>query len=226
MNIDRGTFLILVSTLAAGGAGGYVVAEKRVFPSLDRWVGRPPEPVATPEPKPVIDAGPTTPPPPPPPPVPAGPVCDDSVGTPGDCPPPGYPTIEGGCGSFAATRCAEYKQGLKPRVAQLAVECLAKLTPHERCDHSRVTLCGHLALMNACPDPDPAGDAGPSPVATACQGIRDACGASPVSPSSVECRQLLSGMSEAGRDRTKACMKGHCFDRGLVGCEALANVPK
>ena len=239
MNIDRGSFLILVSTLAIGGASGYVVAEKRLFPALDRWRGRPPEPSPEP-PRPIVvaDAAPpaaTAPPPPPP----AAPACDDSVGVAEACPPPGYPTIEGGCGSFANTRCGELKQGMKPKVAQTAVACLNKLTPQERCDATRVTLCGHLAFMNACPEREAEIDAGASTnanasagagaaagahsVASTCQAIITACGTSSIAPALSECKQLLSGMTEAGRERTQSCMKKHCFDRGLIGCEAVVN---
>ena len=229
MNIDRGSFLILVSTLAIGGAGGYVVAEKRLLPAVDKWRGRPPEtPVPEPHPIPVADAAPPVAAPPiatPPPPPPAAPTCDDSAGTVSECPPPGYPTIEGGCGSFANVRCGELKQAMKPKVAAAAVTCLNKLTPHERCDATRVTLCGHLAFMNACPEADPSpADVGSAPigrVTAACRAIIDGCGASPVAPSMAECRQLLSGMTETGRERTQACMKTHCFDRGLVGCEGI-----
>jgi hypothetical protein len=53
------------------------------------------------------------------------------------------------------------------------------------------------------------------------QAIVDGCGTSPVAPSITECRQLLSGMTETGRERARACMKAHCFDRGLVGCEGV-----
>lgn len=234
---------MLVSTLAVGAAGGYVVAERRVFPALDKFVGRAPEPVPEPaRPAPVADAAPpvTAAPPPAPPPPPA-PTCDDSVATVGECPPPGYPTIEGGCGSFANQRCGELKQAMKPKVASAAVACLAKLTPQERCDPARVYLCGHLAFMNACPETEPvtqAGDAGlAAPMGTApahadaggasssvtatCQAIIDGCGASPIAPSMAECRQLLSGMTATGRERTRTCMKKHCFDRGLVGCEGV-----
>jgi hypothetical protein len=228
MNIDRGSFLILVSTLAVGGATGYVVAEKRMLPALDKWIGRPPEnpPPEPPRPMPVADAAPAVTAPPPPPP-PAAPACDDTQGTVGECPPPGFPTIEGGCGSFANVRCGELKQGMKPKVAAVAVACLNKLTPHERCDPARVSLCGHLAFMNACPERDEgSAEAGVAlrPVAATCQAIIDGCAASPIIPSMVECKQLLSGMTEAGRERTRACMKTHCFDRGLVGCEAVVNV--
>ena len=154
MNIDRGSFLMLVTTLAAGGAVGYVAAEKRVFPVVDTWVGRTPEPVPeSPRVVPSASAPAIISAPPPPPPPPAAPTCDDSVAAPvGECPGPGLPTVEGGCGSFASVRCGELKQALKPRVAAAAVECIAKLTGQERCDAARVHLCGHLALMNACPD--------------------------------------------------------------------------
>lgn len=248
MNIDRNSFLILVSTLAAGGAGGYVAAEKRVFPVVDTWVGRTPEAVAEPRAMPSTSAAPivivSAAPPVASVAVPAGPVCDDGAGTVGDCPPQGLPTIEGGCGSFASIRCGELKTAMKPKVAAAAVECITKLTPQERCDAARVHLCGHLALMNACPDTLPGASAanaagsGPamasadagmvvasdpsSRVGQICREIVQTCGASPVAPSLTECRQLLSGMNEAGRERTRACMKTHCFDRGLVGCEAAA----
>ncbi len=53
-----------------------------------------------------------------------------------------------------------------------------------------------------------------------CHAIIEQCGASPIAPSTTECRQIMSGMTETGRDWTMACMKKHCFDRGLVGCEA------
>lgn len=257
MNIDRGTFLLLVGTLAVGGASGYLAAEKRIFPSIDKWRGRPPEVVVVPVAEPtrtavaVEDAAPpvSASPPPTAPAVaaPAAPACDDSVATVGACPPPGLPTDEGGCGSFANLRCAELKQAMKPKVAAAAVTCLNGLKPSERCDPARVYLCGHLALMNACPEGDPAhsvgahdagaGAAGTGAVAAPggktdggalasnvgdlCQTIIAGCGASPVAPSMTECRQLLSGMTEVGRERTRTCMKAHCFDRGLVGCEGV-----
>ena len=232
MNVDRGSFLMLVTTLAAGGAVGYVASEKRVIPAADKWIGRTPEPGtepahAPPPPPPPVSIAP----PPPPPPPPAGPVCDDSVAATaiGDCPGPGLPSVEGGCGSFASLRCGDLKTALKPKVAAAAVSCIAKLNGQERCDANRVQLCGHLSLMNACPDvahlPD-GGVAESTPVTKLCQGIIDACGASPIAPSMNECRQLLSGMTDAGREKTKKCMATHCFDRGLVGCEGIDAPPK
>lgn len=159
MAIDRSSFLLMTGALAAGGAGGYYAHQQG-------WIGK--SSTAQTEPAPIVvergDAGtglvaanasaaPT--------PVSstvittaALPLCDDSQGTVGDCPPPGMPTEEGGCGTFVTTRCADFKASMKPRVAEVAVQCLRDLKPNERCDKNRVNLCGHLALVNACAEPD------------------------------------------------------------------------
>lgn len=219
MKIDAGTFFILTMTMAAGGVAGYAASSKRMVPALDRAFGRendPPPPA--PPPPVVVDAGPpltsaATP-------VDAGPTeppCDDSVGTPAECPPPGYPTVEGGCGSFANTRCKELKQSLKPRVAQAAVECINKLTAQERCDKNRVNLCAHLALMNACPE---------KKLPAECDTMIAACGPSPIAPSRSECRQTVSGLNADGRERLVSCVRAHCFDKGLVDCVGAPTPPK
>jgi hypothetical protein len=218
MKIDPATFFVLVGTLAAGGVAGYAASSKRMIPALDKAFGHPPEPPATSEP-PIVDAGapavtasavPT---------VDAAPepTCDDSIGTAPECPPPGYPAIEGGCGSLAHTRCKELKQSLKPKVAQAAVECLNKLKPQERCDPNRVNLCAHLALMNACPDKKLTGE---------CETIANACGPSPIAPSLIECTQTMSGLNAGGRARLVGCMRDHCFDKGLLGCVAIPGTEK
>jgi hypothetical protein len=229
MEIDAKTFFILVATLAVGGAGGYVASEKHLLPPLEPK----PEPAPIPVPMPpvsvplVVDAGP----PPAATPsviVPPAPACDDMAGMPGDCPPPGFPAFEGGCGSFAATRCAEFKQGMKPKVATEAVACLAKLTPQDRCSAQRVNLCGHVALMNACPEPDSAGAdaaaAAATGVAALCKKIAATCSAaSSVTISESDCERTLAGMTPVGRDRTAACLKKHCLDKGLLLCEEVAH---
>lgn len=224
MKIDPGTFFILVGTLAAGGVAGYAASSRRLVPALDNAFGRTPDPAPVkPEPAAsvaVVDAGP---------PVatasastaidagPAEPPCDDSTGTPGECPAPGFPTVEGGCGSFATTRCKELKESLKPRVAEVAVECMNKLKPHERCDAIRVNLCAHLALMNACPEKKRPAE---------CETIIAACGTSPIAPSMNECRQTMNGMNAEGRSRLVGCMRTHCFDKGLLGCVAVPTTTK
>ncbi len=210
MHIDGKSFLMLVATLAAGGAAGYIASEKHLVPPL----GPPPPQPPAPPPPPTASA-------PPPPTVsaivdaaPPPPACDDSVGTPGDCPPLGLPTVEGGCGSYANFRCGEFKQSMKPRVAQAAVACLAKLGPAERCNAQRVNLCGHMALMNACSE---------TKTPDVCPRILEACAAAPIVPSIADCERTLSGMNATGRERMLACVKKHCADKGLLFCEAVAD---
>lgn len=223
MLIDRGVFFLSVSSLAAGGVGGYLASEKDVVPHLAGSSHAPKtevssgpgvapvraEPVAASVAAPLASVAPTA--------QPA--ACDDSVGEAGACPPMPGPTVEGGvaCGGAATTRCADFKLTMKPRVAQAAVACLNKLTAAERCDPKRVELCGHLALMNACDD-----TAAASTIATACEKIVQTCGASPLAPSQNECRLAMTGLREVGREAMLDCAKAHCFDKGVLGCEGVA----
>jgi hypothetical protein len=152
--------------------------------------------------------------------APPAPVCDDGLGVPEDCPGPGLPTEEGGCGNLPMKRCNEYKQAMKPKVAQAAVECIRSLKPPALCDPFRVNLCGHVALMAACPEKeDPTRPANAANVSAVCDSIVADC----KSARAADCRQTLSGMNETGRLRMLACMKKHCSDKGLLGCEALAD---
>jgi hypothetical protein len=115
---------------------------------------------------------------------------------------------------------------MKPKVAERAVACLNALTPDERCDKTRLNLCGHLALTNACMQPDDeAADASAEAagLAAACQAIHEECSGAALGPPAADCRATLSGMSEVGRKDMIACMKKHCSDKGLVGCEAVVD---
>ena len=222
MQFDRGAYLLLVSSLSAGGVAGYVASEKDVVPHLQgsshaasakTEISSAPahvEAVATPVVAAPVVAAPVVA-------VPSAPTCDDSVGEPDACPSFVSPTEEGGCGGFATARCNDFKKAMKPRVAQAAVACLNKLSAGERCDPKRVELCGHLALMNACEDRVPT-----STAASACETIVQTCGASPVAPSLNECRLAMSGLREVGREAMLDCAKKHCFDKGVLGCEAVA----
>jgi hypothetical protein len=202
MNIDAKSFFMLVATLAAGGGLGYIGSEKHILPPLEPKKDPPPPPPPAPPPPPSVTA--SVPPP--------APVCDDANATPGDCPPLGLPTVEGGCGSFANFRCTEIKQGVKPRVAQYATTCLSKLTPAERCDAKRVNLCVHTALMTACPD---------TTIADTCKQIVQSCSSAALPPSLADCERTLAGMNALGRERTLACVKKHCADRGFLWCEGV-----
>jgi hypothetical protein len=214
MVIEKGGFLLIAGTLAAGGIGGWMAHDSRAR----RDQADVPPPVAvTPAPVASVVVIDRTPPPP---------VCDDSVGTPEDCPAVG-PSDEGVCSNIAAKRCAEFKSAFKPKVAQAAVACLRRLKGNELCDPARVNLCGHEALMAACPDvtPPAGNDAGAnalsSPVAQACDNIVKGCASLPLGPTTADCRQTLSGMTDLGRATMAECMSTHCADKGLLGCEAL-----
>ena len=215
MIIERSGFLLIASTLAAGGVGGWLAHDVKTQRAAD--VPPPPAQVASvPAVEPKVVVVEHTPPPP---------LCDDTAGTPEDCPAMG-PADEGVCSNIAAKRCADFKASFKPKVAQAAVSCLRSLRGNALCDPARVNLCGHSALMAACPDAPPASassDAGvvtpPSPVATACDNIIKAC-AQPLGPTPADCRQTLSGMTDSGRANMVECMATHCADKGLLGCEA------
>lgn len=239
MAIDRSDFLILATTLAAGGAGGWFYRDREPRPLA-------PPPVAS-APPPVVSA----------PPAPSGPVpvkivdsrlaespaCDDSQGTPEQCPSTG-PADEGMCPDLIFKRCNDFKNAFKPRVATQAVACLRALKPQERCDPARINLCGHLALMAACPAPalpvkaqlepsksdsdDPATvtlaadpTLPPSPISIGCDSILSKCKSQPLGPTLTDCRQTLAGLNDLGRTNIIACASAHCTDRGLYACEAL-----
>ncbi len=233
MLIDKTAFLVMVTTFAAGGAGGYVAARKNVFqgPPAPDTAQATTQLTADPNPPKAVAATPSAEPAP-------APVCDDTSGAAGDCPPPSsYSAEEGGCGALPVKRCNDFKKALKPKVASQAVACLNALKPYERCDEKRSNLCGHVALMSACVEPEstkattstnsaiaatttaPASDAGASSAAAACDAIALGCAGNSMTPSVRDCRATLSGMTEAGRKGTIECMKTHCSDKGLLGCE-------
>jgi hypothetical protein len=216
MYVDKGSFFAIVGALAAGGVAGYFVSDRDLLGNREPTASSTPNTVATPSAIPPLAATAGT------------PVCDDMIGAPAACPPPGYSADEGeGCGALTTKRCGELKDALKPRVAEQAVACVTALNPTQRCDMTRVNLCGHVALMNACStdtfvssSPVPSPDRSSDELTTRCEGIIKSCGASTTAPSMRDCRATLAGMTDVGRDHTAACMTAHCGDKGLVGCEA------
>jgi hypothetical protein len=143
------------------------------------------------------------------------------------------PSDEGVCANWAAKRCADYKAAFKPKVAQAAVACLRKLVGGERCDQYRANLCGHKALMAACQEPAPesrpataAADSGASSsqLATQCEAIVKSCTSTVPETTLADCYRTLSGMNEVGRAAMVDCMKAHCIDEGLFGCEAVTKL--
>jgi hypothetical protein len=215
MRIDPGTFFILVGTIAASGAGGWV-AHERIGPRLQPPPLPPPTPIATPEPS----APPSAKPEPPPPPAP---TCDDSSGEIGDCskvPRGPDPGDEGSC-NLAAVRCVQYRDAFKPKVARAAIRCLERLKGNQICDPIAVNKCGHEALMAACPpDPGAGVDAAPTELDKSCSELLATCKEALPGPTLADCKQTLSGLNDVGRRKMAACMKQHCDARGLYGCEA------
>jgi hypothetical protein len=210
MYIDKASFFLALGTLAVGGAAGYAVSDRRLFATTSERT-----PPATGAAASATVAGLTA------PQAPAAPACDDMTGAPADCPPPPYSADESGCAPIATKRCEEFKQAMKPRVAERAVACVLALNPAQRCDASRVNLCGHVALMNACgPEQSvPTGTAPGEDLGARCQAIAQSC----PSAGAHDCEATLSGMTAIGRERMARCMSAHCADKGLVGCEALGD---
>jgi len=237
MFVDRSKFLIMTGMLASGGLGSLACDR---FANADRSA---PPPVAAPTanalpalPTAVEIIEPVA--------LPGAPVCDDSLGTPEECPSVG-PSDEGVCPNLLFKRCGDFKVAMKPRVAAQAVACLRALKGNERCDSTRINQCGHAALMSACPEPTrpkkgqlqvstsangaqlatvtitPDTTPDPSPVAAACNNVMRSCGERSLGPSLADCRQTLAGMTESGRLNMVDCVSAHCLDRGLYGCEAM-----
>ncbi|HEY0468231.1 MAG TPA: hypothetical protein VGC79_28730 [Polyangiaceae bacterium] len=226
MIIEKSGFLLMAGTLAAGGVGGWLAHDAKAHRERTELAAPPTTAVPL-----VASAASATP-------VnssdhlPAPVVCDDNLGTVEECPAMG-PADEGVCTNFAAKRCAEFKSTFKPKVAQAAVACIKTLKGNAACDPARVNLCGHNALMAACPEPNAdltktdATGAAPasSPLASACENIVKGCGAQPSLPTLADCRQTLSGMTEFGRASMVECMATHCADKGLLGCEGARKAP-
>lgn len=229
MVVEKSGFLLMAGSLAAGGIGGWMAHDATTRRSQPVY-GESTAPVtpvnttlspATPAPATAASIAVSA------DRAPAPPPCDDNLnaGPIDECPPMG-PADEGVCTNFAAKRCAEFKSAFKPKVAQAAVACLKNLKGAV-CDPARVNLCGHSALMNACPVPqpdpsraDPNAAAPSSALDAACDTIVKGCAGTPVGPTLADCRQTLSGMTDFGRASMVECMAAHCADKGLLGCEA------
>ncbi|HEX8790573.1 MAG TPA: hypothetical protein VF765_06445 [Polyangiaceae bacterium] len=207
MNVDKASFFATVAALAAGGAGGYYAGDHHLLHGAAENT----QAAGMAERQP--SAEPSA------PPAPAPPVCDDSSGAPAACPAPGYSADEGqpGC-MLASKRCADFKETMKPRVAETAVACLDALTPAQRCDANRVAYCGHAALMAAC-------DAAPDELGATCTAISSACGGAALTPTLRDCRATLAGLTALGREQMASCMRAHCAEKGLLGCETSLASP-
>lgn len=228
MVIERSGFLLMAGTLAAGGVGGWFAHDAKTQHERPQF-GETPAPALPSATAPALATAPAVPTALASERIPLPPACDDNIpaGALDECPAMG-PADEGVCTNFAAKRCADFKAAFKPKVAQAAVACLKTLKGNAACDPARVNLCGHSALMAACPaaapelskPADSTGAVLGSALDTACENIIKGCAGQPLLPSTADCRQTLSGMTDFGRASMVECMATHCGDKGLLGCEA------
>jgi hypothetical protein len=108
--------------------------------------------------------------------------------------------------SFAKTKCESYRKNFKAKVAQKALDCMAKLTAKQVCDACGSYRCGDLALKGACPDA--AADATCTQITSKCSSV-----------SMGECSAYLAGMNASGRAQMLACLSGPTGCRfGLYVC--------
>ncbi len=125
-------------------------------------------------------------------------TCDDNHGNPGDC-------KKADCRRtpFICQHCESYKAYFKPKIAERAVACVVAQSGTQLQDGCRTYQCGDAALKGACLDPlaDPP-----------CWAIARAC-----SITTDECRGLLSGFNDAGRQKVLACAMSGC-KYGLWSC--------
>ncbi len=110
-----------------------------------------------------------------------------------DMTPPASVAVCRGCGQsgFGASKCATYKQLFKPRIAKVALDCLAGLGG--RCDSCAVYACGDRAMKGSCPDPS---------ADVECRALAKLCPAMPIDI----CGRYMSALLPAGRAKLKACM--------------------
>jgi hypothetical protein len=109
-----------------------------------------------------------------------------------------------GCAPAAAPaqRCSAFKAYFDPKVAVVAVSCVAALGA-QACDLARTSACTKAALVQACADPS---------VSQLCQ-----IATTPCKTTASECGELLSGLNEEGQQRVAQCVAQGCGG-GLMAC--------
>ncbi len=141
----------------------------------------------------------------------AGPVCDDSKGSPGDCrgieAPGGEP-----CFMVEPMRqaCDQLSRLMKPKSAEKLVSCfLSKSRTRSVCDPSAGIDCVQQAARASCPDPTT------EPV---CKEILGKCKPDEMMAAlftSEMCNGGLAALRQSSREKLIACMKQRC---DLPGC--------
>jgi hypothetical protein len=125
-------------------------------------------------------------------------ACDDDHGSPGDCRKADCRRLP-----FICEHCEEYRRFFKPKIAERAVACVVAQSGAQLGDGCRTYQCGDEALGGACLDT--AADPTCAVVARSCSTSVD------------ECRGMLSGMNDAGRQKILACAQAGCRF-GLWSC--------
>jgi hypothetical protein len=135
-----------------------------------------------------------------------GAQCDDEIGNPpSDC----APAASTVCGDFAVQACQGALDYFKPRIAELAADCILGLDPIADC--TQVYDCRKNALLAACADPT--GDA-------VCDEIVSACATAGQPTTAAECHGYVDGLNDAGRAlMLQACGAGQgTCPYGIYSC--------
>ncbi len=98
-----------------------------------------------------------------------------------------------------------------PSVAAAAVNCTNALPITQVCDPLRTGACEHIALGQACPDPDTVG--------ALCE-----IAARPCKSSQTDCVALLSGLVPDAQDSVARCVAAGCPE-GLYACVEAVGPP-
>lgn len=132
---------------------------------------------------------------------PDGNGCDDDniTGGYGDC----NLLARDGCadGAFQMGQCNDTKATMKPFIAQQTIKCILE---DAGCDVIETYKCKDKAVHIACLDPT--ADDECATIHTACSSVDES-----------ECKQYLSGLTQAGRDSMVSCLTGNC-SFGLYTC--------
>jgi hypothetical protein len=120
----------------------------------------------------------------------ATPPCTDSAGAAPAC---ALPRCVSGDFPFSRDHCEDYRKFMKPKVAERAVQCLARLGAKGICDGCGIYRCGDQALKSACPDAT--ADLLCAQIAASCPSVNRA-----------QCAVYLSGMNTAGRAKVRTCL--------------------
>jgi hypothetical protein len=214
MQIDRSRFLLLTATIAGGGCGSGqaspqgapVVAAPVVALPAESTAEKnepraaspaKPDVIAESEGDPIAALGGG---------AKAGGEGDDDVSMceEGGAPPKGCGTLRAPgpqCESFLDTKgmCSKLARGLKPRVAEKAVDCLlAKSGKQSICDFRVGSECAMSAVRKACIEPSTQSTC--APVVRACSG----------NLSMKDCQSLLSAVESKHRRSMVSCMTEGC----------------